>query len=70
MEKSKKKQFKDTEIARIIRNSIYWYRAFKRKNKLEIEGWKRLNFILFTISLTIIVYVLWTCFLVKALLEI
>ena len=70
MEKSKKKQFKDTETARIIRESIYWYRAFKRKNKLEIEGWKRMNFILFTISLTVIVYVLWTCFLVKALLEV
>lgn len=70
MEKSKKKQFKDTEIARIIRKNIYWYRAFKRKNRLEIEGWKRLNFILFIISLTIITYVLWTCFLVKALLEV
>lgn len=70
MEKQKKKQFKDTETARIIRESIYWYRAFKRKNKLEIEGWKRLNFILFTISLTILGYVLWTSFLIKAFLEV
>lgn len=70
MEKSKKKQFKDTEIARIIRNSIYWYRAFKRKNRLEIEGWKRLNFILFTASTTILAYVLWTRFLIKAFLEV
>lgn len=70
MEKSKKKQFKDTETARIIRECIYWYWAFKRKNNLEIYGWKRMNFILFTASTTILAYVLWTRFLIKALLEV
>lgn len=39
-----KKQFKDTEMAKNIRNFIYSFRRWKRYNRKELRFWKKLNF--------------------------